>query len=103
MAEQNVDVPFPESGCIWEVFHLILQERISERIKIQEQIVEIVIFSGADSAAHWGQIVDFPKPWGLSRTTGGGRNRGRDSQRIGGWFWAPKRQPSRTFPCLRRG
>ena len=48
-----------------------LQERISERIvasfvvasipQFQEQIVEIVfIFSGAYSAAHWEQIVDFP-------------------------------------------
>ena len=41
-------------------------ERIVEEIVIvsfpqfQEQIVEIVVaFSGADSAAHWVQIVDF--------------------------------------------
>ena len=31
--------------------------------QIQEQIVEIVfLLSGADSAAHWGQIVYFPVP-----------------------------------------
>ena len=43
------------------MIHLTLQERISERIvvrQIQEQIVEIVfLLSGADSAAHWRQIV----------------------------------------------
>ena len=53
------------------MFQLTLQERISERIVVQivvvsvpqfqEQIVEIVIIlSGAVSAAHWAQIVDFP-------------------------------------------
>ena len=55
------------------MFQLTLQERISEVIvvyfvvvlvfQIQEQIVEIVLLlSGTDSAAHWGQIVDFPVP-----------------------------------------
>ena len=53
------------------MIQLTLQERITERIivlfvvvsvpQIQEQLVVIVfLLSGADSAAHWGQIVDFP-------------------------------------------
>ena len=50
----------------------------------------VLVLSGADSAAHWRQIVEFPNPWRLSRTTGGGRNRGRDSLRIGGWLLAPE-------------
>ena len=86
------------------MFQLTLQEHISECIvekivfvsvlQTQEPIVEIVmLLSGADSAAHWSQIVNFP----------GQQTVETNSQRIGGWLWAPKRQPSRTFPYLRRG
>ena len=95
--------PFPESGGIWEVIQLTLKERISERIvekivvvsvpQIQEQIVEIVKkLSGADSAAHWGQIVEFP----LQQTME------TNSLRIGGWWWAPQSTPSRLKNFLRR-
>ena len=59
----------------------------------------VLVLSGA---AHWRQIVDFPKPWRLSRTTGGGRNRGRDSLRNGGWLLAPKWTLSRLKNFLAR-
>ena len=61
-----------ESGGIWEVFQLTLQEHISECIvekivfvsvlQTQEPIVEIgMLLLGADSAAHWSQTVNFPR------------------------------------------
>ena len=40
----------------------------------------MITFSGADSAAHWGQIVDFPVQETMET----------NSLRIGGWWWAPK-------------
>ena len=80
------------------MIQLTLQERISERIVVsvvvvsvpqfQEQSVEIVFFvvftlrSGFSSAL----VADSR----LSRTTGGGRNCGRDSLSIVGWWFAPK-------------
>ena len=73
------------------MFQLTLQEHISECIvekivfvsvlQTQEPIVEIVmLLSGADSAAHWSQIVNFP----------GQQTVETNSQRTGGWLWAPK-------------
>ena len=82
------------------MIQLTLQERISERIVVsfvvvsvpqfQEQIVVSCWCSQEQIQQRWRQIVDFPKTWRLSRTTGGRRNRGRDSLRIGGLLLVPK-------------
>ena len=100
LQNRNLDVPIPRVRWYLEVIQLTLQERISERIVVQivvvsvpqfqEQIVEIVIIlSGAVSAAHWGQIVDFPVPQVV------GRNRGRDSLRFGSLLFPQKSTPSK--------
>ena len=88
------------------MIQLTPQERISERIvvlfvvfsvpQIQEQIVEIAsLLSGADSAAHWGQIVYSPVPQVVEEIV-----EERDSLRIGGWWFARNRRSSRKIPFL---
>ena len=52
--------------------------------------------SGADSATHLGQIVDFPVPQVVEEIVE------EISLRIGGWCWAPKSSPSRLKNFLVR-
>ena len=61
---------------------LLLLSSLFQFLRFKNKLWNRVYFSGADSAAHWRQIVVFPKPRRLSRTTGDERNRGRDSLKI---------------------
>ena len=82
--------PFPESGGI----QLTLQERISERIVVLFVVVQFLRFKNKLWKSCFYSQERIQQRTGtdclLSRTTGGGRNCGRDSLRIGGWWFAPK-------------
>ena len=76
------------------MIQLTLQERISQRIVVSFVVVQFLRFKNKLCKSCFYSQERIPQRTGtdclLSRTTGGGRNCGRDSLRIGGWWFAPK-------------